>query len=111
MSQKERITSDISWGDPLSIDRLQGRLGGHLYYTQEMLTGKLLTLIDTLGFDEKREKAIKDSVKQIIRSTLSQEGRNLDSIITDLSRVGLLHNEHGSASLSSLENYQGFKVL
>lgn len=50
---------------------------GRVIYDYQIgeLEGKLLTLIDSLGFDENREKATKDLLKGFLRQSLYCETR------------------------------------
>lgn len=63
------------------------RAGGHIvsYYTLDNVIGRALTLIETIGLDEKQEQSVKDLLKQIIRQG-----------------VNFHHNTHLSEELYSL---------
>lgn len=52
---------------PMSSD------SGYMYYPHQMriFEGRVLTFLETLGFEEKREKAVKDTYENIFHDFLS----------------------------------------
>lgn len=66
----------------LNAGHLQESLAKALIRLEKMQQGKLLTFIDSLGFDKDRGKAVKDVTSSIIKETLEYIAVNeLDSII------------------------------
>lgn len=82
----------------------------NLNETRDMLVGKLLTFVDTMGFDDVRSKATKDVIKKTIDESLSTMGRRLDSHVEDVKKYGIVRdedsNERESTPVSSLEHFR-----
>lgn len=102
-TQSEVVSSnELPW----AADELMNRLANDLCTIDAHIIGKLLTLIETLGFDDKREKAIKDTFKQSIRQVLEQTGASLDDCIKSIRQNGVNKDDKSiDMSFSSLRNY------
>lgn len=49
--------------------------------------GQILTLIDTLGFENLKSKSIKDLIKKFISSSLKEGGRKLDESLRSIDGI------------------------
>lgn len=59
---------------------------------QNNVLGKVLTLIETLGLDQKREKAIKDLIRTVIKEQIIKSGNALDSRLDTVLELGIQDN-------------------
>lgn len=76
--------SDIHYQWRPSLPFLEGRMVGGLNSIHDAILGQILTLVDTFGFDEKRDKATKDLIRKIVASSLKSTGRMFDEVLQDI---------------------------